>query len=123
MSPTARALAQLRKDGWLPAVVEKWNPGARVRQDLFGFIDIVALKRADSGGPGIGLIGIQVTTTAHMADRLRKMTTPPVSTSLKLWLLCGLDAYIWGYAKTGPRGKRKTWTLTRRVVTLGDLEG
>jgi hypothetical protein len=108
----------LRKDGWLPAVVEKWNPGARVRQDLFGFIDIMALDTL--GRPPVG---IQVTTTGHMADRLRKMTTAPVGYKLAYWLNSGLTVEIWGYAKRGPRGQRKVWTLTRRAVTLRDLEG
>jgi hypothetical protein len=117
MSPTARALAQLRKDGWLPAVVEKFNPGARVRQDLFGFIDIVAIH------PSLqGVLGIQVTTNAHMSDRFTKMLAEPVRNRVWAWLWASNAVEIWGYAKTGPRGKRKTWTLTRRPVTLGDLE-
>jgi hypothetical protein len=120
-SPTSRALQQLRKDGWLPAVVEKWNPGARVRQDLFGFIDIVAI-------PGVyqttlGICGIQVTTAAHMAERFTKIASPPVLDKARAWLQAGNQVEIWGYAKRGPRGQRKVWTLTRRAVTLRDLEG
>jgi hypothetical protein len=119
-SPTSRALQQLRKDGWLPAVVEKWNPGARVRQDLFGFIDIVAI------GNQTGVLGIQVTTTAHMAERYTKIITPKPDRAASpsfIWLYCGNTLEIWGYAKRGPRGQRKVWTLTRRAVTLRDLEG
>ena len=116
MSPTARSLAQLRKYGWTPAVVEKFNPGARVRQDLFGFLDVVCLRQ---GVPG--LLGIQVTTTGHMADRFTKMTSDAVIDRVRLWLDAGNQVEIHGWAKRGPRGKRKTWTLTRRVVTLGDL--
>jgi hypothetical protein len=118
MSPTARALAQLRKDGWLAEVVERFIPGARVRRDLFGFIDIVAMHHAH-----VGLLGIQVTTTGHMADRLAKMTAPPIRDRLQLWFTVVGPVHIWGYAKRGPRGQRKTWQLTRRVVTLRDLTG
>jgi hypothetical protein len=58
-----------------------------------------------------------------MADRLSKMITPPISERLTIWLAVAGPVEIWGYAKRGPRGKRKTWTLTRRAVTLRDLEG
>ena len=42
-SPTERTLALVRGAGWLPGIVERWIPGAGVRQDLYGCIDIVAL--------------------------------------------------------------------------------
>lgn len=116
MSPTARALQQLRREGWLASVTEKWNPGARVRQDLFGFIDILAIK-ADHHG----CLGIQVTTTGHMADRYAKMTSEPVVGRLKIWLAAGNAVQILGWSKKGARGKRKVWTLTiREVVLLND---
>ena len=42
--PTQRTLARLRQEGALEvAIVEHWNPHARIRQDLFGFIDILAI--------------------------------------------------------------------------------
>jgi hypothetical protein len=119
MSPTARALAQLRKEGWLPAVVERWNPGARVRQDFLGFADILAVNERVHGG----VLAVQVTTQAHVGDRFTKITTPPVSARTTRWLWSDNTLEIWGYAKRGPRGKRKTWRLTRRVVTLRDLSG
>lgn len=123
MSPTARALAQLRKDGWLAEVVERFIPGARVRKDLFGFIDIAAIHPpiAPHTVFHVGIFGVQVTTKAHMADRLAKIAAPPCVEKARIYLNNGNTLEIWGYAKQGPRGGRKTWTLTRRVVTLGDL--
>src|SRR5512145_3126336 len=46
--PTKRSLEYLRGQGHLVAVVEKWNPHARVRQDLFGFIDVLAIRRDET---------------------------------------------------------------------------
>ena len=43
ISPTSRTLKYLRTQGWEAGIVEKFNPYAHVRQDLFGFIDIIAL--------------------------------------------------------------------------------
>jgi len=53
---TQRTLKALRNDGWLVVVAERWNPYARKRQDLFGRIDLVAIK------PGVGIMGVQVCT-------------------------------------------------------------
>jgi hypothetical protein len=36
MTPTARSLAHLKALGYEERVVEKWNPFAKIRQDLFG---------------------------------------------------------------------------------------
>ena len=49
MSPTARSLAWLRDGGWTAGVVERWNPGARVRQDFLGF-EIEELARHAQDG-------------------------------------------------------------------------
>ena len=42
-SPTARTMAALRSEGWTVEVVEKWIPGAQIRRDLFGVIDVLAI--------------------------------------------------------------------------------
>lgn len=65
-SPTKRSLKKLREEGYLCQVVEHWNPFARVRQDLFGFIDIVAIK------DGVTL-GVQTTTRANINARVVKI--------------------------------------------------
>jgi hypothetical protein len=44
-SPTQLSLAWLKKEGYLAEVVEKWIPGANIRKDLWGWCDIVAIKR------------------------------------------------------------------------------
>ena len=67
-SPTERTLALYRKQGWQCAVVEKWNPYAKVRNDAFGFIDILAYHPFKKK-----IIGIQTTTMANKSNRIKKM--------------------------------------------------
>ena len=65
-SPTQRTMKALREDGWTVAIVEKWNPHARIRQDLFGFIDLLAVK------PGRTL-AVQACAGASSAARVTKI--------------------------------------------------
>lgn len=115
MSPTARSLQLLRARGYTANVVEKWNQYARIRQDLFGIIDIVAMKRGENG-----LLGVQATTGENVSHRAHKALENP---SLELWLDTGNRFQVWGFAKQGARGKRKIWTLRRLQfeVTGGGL--
>ena len=108
MSPTARSLEFLRGQGYIPQVVEKWNPWARVRQDLYGFMDILAMKPGEAG-----LLGVQVTTKDHQSDRMAKALA---SDNLKIWLACGNRFEVHGWAKQGAQGERKKWKLERRPV-------
>lgn len=107
MSPTARSLAVLRKDGWTVGVVERFIPGAGVRQDFLGFADILAVK------PGYRTLAIQACVTGDVPKRMAKIRAEPRA---RTWLECQHDIEVWGWAKRGPRGKRKTWTLTRALV-------
>lgn len=49
MTPTERTLRHLRSLGYLAAVVERWNPHARIRQDLWGWCDVLAVQTTASG--------------------------------------------------------------------------
>lgn len=69
-SPTQRTLARLRADGWLAEVVERWIPGANVRKDLWGFVDVVAIKS------GVTL-GVQSTSGSNVAARVTKIADSP----------------------------------------------
>lgn len=72
-SPLQRSLKYLREKGFLVGKVEKWNAFAKVRQDLFGFIDLVALKPSHFIGQGY-TVGVQVTTMGHKQDHIKKIT-------------------------------------------------
>jgi hypothetical protein len=107
-SPTQRSLAVLRKEGYTCQIVEHWNPFAHIRQDLFGFIDIVAIKKGESG-----VLGIQTTSQTNSMKRLHKIIENPIT---KIWLESGNRIEIHGWAKMGARGKRKEWKINRRVI-------
>lgn len=70
-TPTQKSLAYLRALGWECQVVEKWNPFAKVRQDVFGFGDILACK------PGVGIALVQTTSMVHLVARWRKIAKNP----------------------------------------------
>lgn len=66
MSPTQRSLKYLRELGYRAAVTEKWNPHARVRQDLFGIVDILAVKDGET-------LGVQCTSDSNVSSRVNKI--------------------------------------------------
>ena len=66
MSPTARSLAHLKSLGYTAKVVERWNPFAKIRQNLFGG-DLLALK------PGEPVLVIQATSGTNHAARRTKL--------------------------------------------------
>lgn len=66
-SPTQRSLKHMREAGYLCAVVEKWNPHAMIRQDLYGFIDVLCVKGED-------IVGVQSTSGSNVASRVTKIT-------------------------------------------------
>jgi len=100
-SPTQRALAECRRLGYTAQVVERWNQYARVRVDLFGVIDIVALTPA-------GILGLQVCAGASHSSRRGKILAEPKARS---WVNSGGLLELWSWSKRGARGKAKRWTL------------
>jgi hypothetical protein len=107
-SPTRRSLELLRARGWTCEIVERWNPHARVRHDLFGCIDIVALTDTT-------IAGVQTTTSANMAARREKILASP---DMRRWIESGGALYVHGWRKAGPRGARKTWQVREEQITL-----
>jgi hypothetical protein len=65
-TPTQRSLQHLREQGYLVAIVEHWNPHARIRQDLFGWIDLLAIRDGET-------LAVQTTASA-VAARVKKIT-------------------------------------------------
>ena len=65
LSPTQRSLAFLREQGYLVSIVERWNPHARIRQDLWGWCDLLAIRKGE-------VLAVQVTASAVSA-RIKKI--------------------------------------------------
>jgi hypothetical protein len=104
-SPTSRTLERLRKLGWTAQVVERWNAYAKIRQDLFGCIDIVAVKASE-----VGVLGVQCTSRSNMSSRVRKCHCSPV---MATWLDARNGLQVWGWAKV--RGR---WEATVEEIRL-----
>ena len=110
MTPTQLSLKHLRTEGYTCAVVERWNQYARIRQDLYGCIDILAIR------PGATL-AVQTTAAPHASERLKKMEGLE---SVLTMILAGWRVVVHEWGKRGARGKRKTWTLREIQVHRGE---
>lgn len=66
VSPTQNTIKKMKADGYLTAVVERWNAHARIRQDLFGFIDVLGVRRGST-------LAVQTTTKANLQARVKKI--------------------------------------------------
>lgn len=119
VSPTQRALAHCREQGWTAAITEHWNAFAHIRQDLFGVIDLIVLD-----GQGGGPLGVQVTSGSNVSARVNKALAEP---RLRAWLMSPARFVVWGYRpaptyrKDGTKGVRKQWVLREVELTLADL--
>jgi len=111
-SPTQRSLKLLRQQGYVCAITEHWNAHAKLRQDLFGFVDVLAI--------GEKMLAIQTTSGSNVSKRVAKIKS---IVAARAWLECGHKIYVHGWAKQGPRGKRKTWTCREVEITLADWDG
>lgn len=101
-SPTQLTLERLRADGWpLVEVTEKWNPHARIRQDLFGFVDVLAV------GLNGETLAVQATSATNVSTRVRKIAEHPNVGAVRE---AGWRIVVWGWAKKSGR-----WTLAREV--------
>jgi hypothetical protein len=113
MTPTARTLDALRKSGYCADVVERFvkpKEGDGFKRDLFGCIDLVAVRR---GEPGV--LAIQATTAEHMAHRLAKARR---RWELSAWLSAGNRFEVWGwYQLAGGR-----WQVRRAAILPGESE-
>ena len=88
-SPTQRSLKAMRDLGYTAEVTEKWNQWAKIRQDLFGFVDILAVGNGAT-------IGVQTTSYSNMSARVKKIKALDVYTTL---LASGWKIVVHGWKK------------------------
>lgn len=87
VSPTQQVLKHYRDLGYTLAITERWNSYAKIRQDLFGFIDLIAIK---SGEP---MIAIQATSRPNIGTRVKKILSLPAH---RIWLETGARILVVG---------------------------
>ena len=107
-SITQRTLKYLRAAGYVCGIVEHWNSFCRVRQDLFGFIDIIAI---DTKGKRI--IAVQTTSGSHHSDRVTKIKMEERAID---WTEGGGSIMMISWTKAGEKGKRKAWTPRMEMI-------
>jgi len=96
-SPTERSLKHLRDNGYLCEGVEKWNSFTRTRKDLFGFIDIIAIKANET-------LAVQTTSKSNMSARVNKIADADTVAMVRM---AGWQIHVHGWAKN----KSNRWEL------------
>lgn len=66
MSPAVRSRKHLEAQGYTVATVERWCSFTRRRYDLFGFIDLLAIRRGET-------LAVQTTSASNVSARVRKI--------------------------------------------------
>ena len=97
-SPTQLTLRHLRAEGYTAEVVERWNPHARVRNDLFGFVDVLAIRGAET-------LAVQTTSIKNVSTRIRKIAE---SNAIAAVREAGWTVRVHGWTK-----RRGRWVLAR----------
>lgn len=90
-SPTARSLAKLRKEDWHPWVVETFNHYTKTRRDLFGFVDILAIKGSET-------LAVQATSYSNVSSRVNKIAEHD---NVGFVREAGWRIEVWGWHKVG----------------------
>lgn len=109
ISPTQRSKQELERDGWTVGIVEKWNHHARIRQDLWGFADLIAMK------PGETPLLAQVTSTGWTSRRAKILAEPRA----RIALAAGFRIEVHGWRKL--KTNRGRWTIYRLPITEEDF--
>lgn len=102
LSPTQRSLAYLREQGYHCEVVEKWNSFTKQRKDLWGWCDILAIKKGE-------VLAVQVTASA-VSDRIKKIQASETLALVR-------DANI----RIEVHGWRKSQKTKRYVLRIEDI--
>ena len=75
------------------AIVEHWNPFAHIRQDLFGIIDLLALRDGET-------LAVQTTSAANVSARVKKIADAEATADIRK---AGWRILVHGWKKVGNR--------------------
>jgi hypothetical protein len=102
LSPTQRSLKLLRDRGYLAEVVEKWIPGANIRKDLWGWCDVVGVKRGET-------LAVQATSASNVSARVKKIADSETVGKVRE---AGWRIVVFGWKKVAGR-----WQVVERDVS------
>lgn len=102
-----RSKKYLEAKGYMCGKVEMpWNQYSKVRQDLFGIFDMIAVE-AD-----IGIVGVQITNNKHAAEHRVKIMA---SANATMWELAGGRILMLSWEKKGNKWiVKEEWIKTMR---------
>lgn len=99
-SPTQLTLKKLRSEGYICAITEHWNSFAKIRQDLFGFGDILAIRE------GLEPLIVQCTTKSNVSARKSKIDNIDIA---DIWVSTNGLIQVWGWYKEKGKWKVDIW--------------
>ena len=104
MTPTARSLALLRKEGWIAQVVEQTIRGAGIvfKRDLFTIGDIIAIREERT-------LLVQTTSANNFSSRLQKVGDCEYLPAIRK---AGWQIELHGWAK-----RKGRWRVRREDVS------
>jgi hypothetical protein len=107
-SPTQRSLEHLRKIYPLVQVVEHWNPFAKVRNDLYGFVDVLCVGNGET-------VAVQTTSGSNVSARIQKIQD---SEALKHLREAGWKIVVHGWRKVKVKRGEKAMRWELREVDI-----
>ena len=118
ISPTQRTLKAMREQGRICGIVERFNQHVGpfgIRQDLFGFIDIIVIDPVD------GIIAIQ-SCNASFAPHIKKLTEER-NEAVYEWLKhAKCELWAWRKIKVKRGGNAMRWAPRIADITLDEDE-
>ena len=114
-SPTQRTLSLLREQGWSVAITEHWNSFTRRRQDMFGFVDLLAVREDEKP------LLLQVTSGANTSARRTKILGIPEA---KVCLQADMRIVVVGWRKLKVKrgGKAMRWAPKWEEIYISDFD-
>lgn len=108
MTPSQRSTRYLQDQGWTCWKCEYWCSFSKRRKDLFGFVDIFAMK------PGHRPLLVQTTSGSNAAARLKKIEESPLLNMAMEWG----DVVIHGWRKVKVKrgGKAERWAVKETIL-------
>lgn len=99
---TKKTMDLLTKEGYLCAKVEKYNSFCKRMFDLYGFIDVIAIKEGET-------LAVQSTSRTNIAARVNKITDHE---NLPMVRKAGWTVHVHGWDKKDNRWRLKVVDLS-----------
>lgn len=98
MTPTQLSLRHLRTQGYTAEKVEYWDAFAQKRHDLWGFVDVLAIRPGE-------VLAVQTTSSDNVSARVRKIAEHPNVAAVRE---AGIAIHVHGWRKDE---KKRRWVL------------